>query len=242
MKIIEAKDYNDMSRKAANLLSAQVIIKEDSVLGLATGSTAQGIYQQLIQWYRKGDIDFSSVATVNLDEYMGISPDDVHSYRYYMHCNLFRDINVFPDRCFIPDGLAPDPEAECVRYDDLINRLGGIDMQLLGLGENGHIGFNEPHQAFEKMTHVVELSESTRQANARFFLSEDDVPRQAITMGVKSIMQAKRIVLCVSGNRKAAALKQVLYGPVTPAVPGSILQMHPQLTVIADREALSQIT
>ena len=241
MKIIRAKDYRDMSRKAANLLSAQVIIKEDSVLGLATGGTVQGIYEQLIQWYRKGDIDFSSVSTVNLDEYVGISPDDVHSYRYYMHFNLFRYINVYPDRCFVPDGLAPDPEAECQRYDALICRLGGIDMQLLGLGENGHIGFNEPHQAFEKMTHIVELSESTRQANARFFACENDVPHRAITMGVKSIMQAKRIVLCVSGSRKADILKQVLYGPVTPAVPGSILQMHPQLTVVADQEALNGI-
>lgn len=237
MKIIRAIDYDDMSRKAANLLSAQIIIQEDSVIGLATGSTVQGIYRQLIQWYRKGDLDFSSAASVNLDEYVGLSPSDPQSYHHFMACNLFDHINLPPHRQFLPDGMASCPEEECLRYDDLIQSLGGIDMQLLGLGRNGHIGFNEPHQAFEQQTHCVDLSASTIEANARFFPSREQVPRRAITMGIKSIMQARRIVLCVSGVAKAAILNQVLYGPVTPAVPGSILQMHPHLTVIADRDA-----
>ncbi|WP_130861477.1 glucosamine-6-phosphate deaminase [Bacilliculturomica massiliensis] len=241
MKIIRATDYRDMSRKAANFLSAQVILKENCVLGLATGSTVLGIYEQLIQWYNKGDIDFSAVSTVNLDEYAGLSSEDPNSYGYYMNTNLFRHINIDPRRCHLPDGTAADLTAECLHYEELIQQLGGIDMQLLGLGENGHIGFNEPHQSFAQMTHVVELSESTRAANARFFSSEEDVPKQAVTMGVKRIMQARRILLCVSGQRKARILKEVLFGPVIPAIPGSILQMHPRLTVVADADALAEI-
>lgn len=241
MKVIIGKDYQDMSRKAANILSAQVILKDNCVLGLATGGTVLGIYEQLIQWYRKGDIDFSSASAVNLDEYVGLSGEDANSYRYYMHSKLFQHINISPERCFIPEGAAADPAEECRRYDDLIGSLGGIDMQLLGLGENGHIGFNEPHQSFAQLTHVVSLSESTKEANRRFFPASGTVPDRAITMGVKSIMQARRILLCVSGSRKAGILKDVLYGPVTPAIPGSILQMHPRLTVVADADAAAQL-
>ena len=237
MKIICARDYQDMSRKAANLLSAQVIIKENAVLGLATGETVLGIYDQLVQWYEKGDIDFSNASSVNLDEYVGLTPDHPNSYHWYMTRNFFSHININPDHCHLPDGMAPSLESECLRYDYLIQQLGGIDMQLLGLGCNGHIGFNEPDQAFEQQTHCVSLNESTRKANSRYFASLAEVPQQAITMGIKSIMQAKRIVLCVSGESKAEILRQVLFGPVTPAVPGSILQMHPQLTVVADASA-----
>lgn len=239
MKIIKAKDYVDMSRKAANVVSAQVILKSNAVLGLATGATVLGTYEQLVKWYQKGDIDFSFVKTVNLDEYIGLSSRNQQSYRQYMEVNFFRDINVLPQNTHLPNGMAKDLEEECRRYDQLIEFLGGIDLQLLGLGHNGHIGFNEPDQAFEKQTHCVELKESTIQANTHFFEVESAVPKRALTMGIKSIMQANRILLCVSGTQKSLVLKQVLTGPVTPSVPGSILQMHPNLTVVADEEALS---
>ncbi|HML36331.1 MAG TPA: glucosamine-6-phosphate deaminase [Bacillota bacterium] len=238
MKLIRAKDYKDMSRKAANILSAQVILKENSVLGLATGNTPEGIYEQLAEWYKKGDIDFSGVSTVNLDEYVGLDGSSERSYRYFMNQHLFRHINIKEKNCHLPNGLAENIEEECARYDRLIEKLGGIDMQLLGVGENGHIGFNEPDEAFEQMTHCVRLRENTIDVNARYFPSRDDVPKQAITMGIKAIMQARAIVLCASGARKADILHKVLYGPVTPEVPGSVLQMHPRLIVVADEEAL----
>lgn len=240
MKIVRAKEYKDMSRKAANVISAQVILKENAVLGLATGSTVVGIYQQLIEWYRKDDIDFSRISTVNLDEYVGLSPGSPQSYHWFMKENFFCHINVMPRQTHLPDGRAADLEAECRRYDRLIQSLGGIDLQLLGLGHNGHIGFNEPGEAFEKLTHCVALKNSTRKANARFFEQGQQVPDKAITMGIKSIMQASRILLCVSGEAKAEILERVLFGPVTPGVPGSILQMHPNLTVVADEAALSR--
>lgn len=240
MKLIRAKDYKDMSRKAANFLSAQVILKENAVLGLATGGTAEGIYEQLAEWYRKGDIDFSSVSTVNLDEYVGLDAADEQSYHYFMYEHLFRHINIREKSCHLPNGKADSIEEECKRYDRLIEKLGGIDMQLLGIGENGHIGFNEPDEAFEQMTHCVQLKRSTIDANARYFTSMEDVPKQAITMGIKAIMQARSIVLCASGARKADILHKVLFGPVTPEVPGSVLQMHPRLIVVADTEALAE--
>jgi glucosamine-6-phosphate deaminase len=241
MKIIRAKDYNDMSRKAANYISAQVILKEESVLGLATGSTVLGIYKQLADWYQKGDIDFSKIRTVNLDEYIGLAPSNENSYRHYMNVNFFDHVNIQMKNTFLPNGLANDLQKECERYDTLISDLGGIDMMLLGLGLNGHIGFNEPDDSFENKTHCVTLSESTLQANGRYFKSAQHTPKMAITMGIKNIIQARRIVLCVSGERKATILKDVLYGSVTPEVPGSILQMHSNLVVIADEEALQQI-
>ena len=230
-------NYKDMSRKAANVISAQVILKSNCVLGLATGATVLGIYEQLIDWYNKGDVDFSCVSSVNLDEYVGLSVENVQSYRHFMNDNFFDHVNILPEYIHLPNGLAKNLNEECRRYDVLIEKLGGIDLQLLGLGHNGHIGFNEPDEAFEKLTHCVQLKDSTRKANARFFEKDEQVPKYAITMGIKSIMQAKRIVLCVSGAHKADTLQQVLMGPVTPAVPGSILQMHPNLTVIADAEA-----
>ncbi len=241
MKLIKTADYDDMSRKAANLLSAQILMQENSVLGLATGSTVLGIYRQLIDWHKKGDLDFSQAASVNLDEYVGLDAKNPNSYRYYMQTHLFDHVNFSPGRCFLPDGMAPSPEEEALRYDALIEALGGIDMQLLGLGENGHIGFNEPGPVFLQGTHCVALSQSTIDANARFFDSAAQVPRQAITMGIKSILQARRVVLCVSGQRKAAILRDVLSGPVTPSVPGSILQLHGQLTVVADAAACCRL-
>ena len=239
MKIIRAKDYNDMSRKAANIISAQVILKPDSVLGLATGSTPVGMYRQLVNWYEKGDIDFSQVHTVNLDEYLGLAPDHDQSYRYFMQQNLFDHINVRPENTNVPNGLASDPEAECRRYNEVIAGLGGIDLQVLGMGHNGHIGFNEPEEAFELETHVVDLTENTIQANARFFASKDEVPRRAITMGIMAILRARHILVVVSGEDKAEIVRRAFAGPVTPLVPASILQMHPHLSLVGDEAALS---
>lgn len=239
MKIYSAQDYQSMSRKAANILSAHVILKPDSVLGLATGSTPIGMYKQLIDWYNKGDIDFSQVHTVNLDEYLGLAPTHDQSYRYFMQANLFDHVNVPPENTNVPNGLAPDPEAECARYNQVIAGLGGIDVQVLGMGHNGHIGFNEPEEAFELETHVVNLTDNTIDANARFFASRDEVPRQAITMGIKSIMQARHILVVVSGADKAEIVKRAFFGPVTPKVPASILQMHPHVSLVADEAALS---
>ena len=240
MRLYRAKDYNDLSRKAANIISAQVIMKPDCVLGLATGSSPLGTYRQLIEWYKKGDLDFSEVKSVNLDEYKGLPKDNDQSYYYFMHQNFFKDININPENTHIPNGMEPGSEKECSRYNQVITDLGGIDLQPFGLGHNGHIGFNEPDTAFAKMTHCVDLAPSTIEANKRFFASADDVPRQAYTMGIKTIMQARKILLIVSGEDKAQILYDVLNGPITPHVPASILQLHSDVTVVADEAALSK--
>ena len=239
MIIYRAKDYKDMSRKAANIISAQVIMKPNCTLGLATGSTPLGIYDQLTEWYKKGDLDFSAVHSVNLDEYRGLPKENDQSYYYSMHKNLFDRVNIRLENTNVPNGMEPDAEKECRRYEKLIADLGGIDLQLLGLGHNGHIGFNEPGEAFEKETHCVDLQERTIEANKRFFESADEVPRQAYTMGIKTIMQAKKILVAVSGEDKAEIVKKAFFGPVTPTVPASILQMHNDVTVVADEAALS---
>ena len=240
MVIYAGKDYQDVSRKAANIMSAQIIMKPDAVLGLATGSTPVGMYAQLAEWYRKGDLDFSKVTTVNLDEYKGLSGDNDQSYRYFMNRNLFDHVNIDKARTFVPDGLEEDSEKACAQYNEVIHEIGGVDMQLLGIGGNGHIGFNEPGSAFEKETHCVDLTESTIRANARFFDSMDEVPKQAYTMGIKTIMMAKKILIVVSGEDKAETVKNAFFGPVTPQVPASILQMHPDVTIVADEAALSK--
>ena len=241
MRIYEAADYYGMSRRAANIISAHVILDPSCVLGLATGSTPVGAYRQLIEWYRKGDLSFEEVRTVNLDEYKGLSPHHEQSYRYFMQSNFFDHIDVKPGNTNVPDGLATDAEAECRRYNEVIRSLGGIDLQLLGLGHNGHIGFNEPGHAFELETHLAELTESTIEANTRFFESVDEVPRSAFTMGIKTIMQARKILVAVSGADKADIVRRAFAGPVTPEVPASILQMHPDVTLVADRAALSEL-
>ena len=241
MKIIEAKDYKDMSRKAANILSAQVIMKPDCVLGLATGSTPIGTYEKLVEWYEKGDLDFSKVTSVNLDEYKGLDRANDQSYYYFMHEHLFNHINIKEENTNVPNGMEPDADKECARYEELIRSLGGVDLQLLGLGHNGHIGFNEPAEAFDKTTHCVDLTESTIEANKRFFASAEDVPRQAYTMGIGTIMQAKKILIIVSGEDKADIVRDAFFGPVTPQVPASILQMHSDVTLIGDEAAMSKI-
>lgn len=241
MIIYRAKDYNDLSRKAANIISAQVIMKPNCVLGLATGSSPEGMYAQLVDWYNKGDLDFAKVKSVNLDEYRGLSRENEQSYYYFMHKHLFDKVNIDVNNTYLPNGLAEDPEEECRHYDALIESLGGVDLQLLGMGHNGHIGFNEPGDHYDKGTHCVDLQQSTIEANKRFFASEDEVPRQAYTMGIGTIMKAKKILVIVSGAEKAEILKEALYGPITPQVPASVLQMHSDVIVIADEAALSAI-
>ena len=240
MKIFRTKDYADMSRKAANVISAQIIMKPDCVLGLATGSTPIGLYKYLIEWYEKGDLDFSQVRTVNLDEYKGLSRENDQSYYYFMHQNLFDHVNIPSGNTHLPNGMEPDSEKECARYTQLIDSMGGIDLQLLGLGHNGHIGFNEPAEAFAKDVNCVDLTTSTIEANKRFFASADDVPKQAYTMGIKTIMKAKKILIVASGEDKAQILRDAFLGPITPHVPASVLQLHNDVTIVADEAALSK--
>lgn len=239
MVICKASDYKDLSRKAANIIAAQMILKPDCTLGLATGSSPVGTYEQLIERFKDGDLDFSRITSVNLDEYKGLAPDNDQSYRYFMNTNLFNHVNIDKAHTFVPDGLEPDAEKACREYDEIIENVGGIDLQLLGLGHNGHIGFNEPADSFSKGTNCVDLTESTIEANKRFFESEADVPRQAYTMGIRTIMLAKKILVVVSGKDKAEILKKVVCGPVTPEVPASVLQLHPDVTIVADSEACS---
>lgn len=241
MRLIRAKDYEDVSRKAANIIAAQIQLKPDCVLGLATGSSPVGTYKQLIAKYASGDLDFSQVHTVNLDEYVGLTKDHDQSYAYFMRTNLFDHVNIDQANCNIPNGMNPDAEAECARYDAVIDAFGGADLQLLGLGPNGHIGFNEPDDHFPKGTHKVALTDATIQANKRFFEKESDVPRYAYTMGICDIMQAQRVVMVVSGEGKADIVKSAFFGPVTPQVPASILQLHKDFTLVADEAALSKI-
>ncbi|MCD8143175.1 MAG: glucosamine-6-phosphate deaminase [Clostridiales bacterium] len=241
MKILSARDYDHMSRQAANILSAQVILKPDCVLGLATGSSPIGTYRQLVDWYRKGDIDFSQVRTVNLDEYVGLDAANDQSYSYFMRRHLFDQVNIDLANTNVPCGTNLNAEEECARYDAIIQGMGGIDLQLLGLGPNGHIGFNEPDDYFPKSTHKVALTDTTIQANKRFFEREEDVPRFAYTMGISDIMQAQRVVMVVSGAGKAEIVKRAFFGPITPQVPASILQLHKDFILVADEAALSRI-
>ena len=241
MKIIKTKDYADMSRKAANIIAAQVIMKPDCVLGLATGSTPIGTYKELIKAYENGDLDFSLVKTANLDEYRGLEKTNDQSYDYFMKDNLFNHININFENLNIPNGEKPDAEEECARYEAVVKALGGQDLQLLGMGHNGHIGFNEPADEFPKVTHCVDLQESTIQANKRFFEKVEDVPTQAYTMGIGTIMQAKKILVVASGADKAEIVKKAFFGPITPQVPASILQLHPDVTVVVDEAAGSLI-
>ena len=241
MKTYPAQDYDALSRRAANLISAEVIRKPDCVLGLATGSTPVGTYRQLSAWNQKGDFSFKDVRTVNLDEYLGLPPTHDQSYRYFMQENLFDKIDIPFEHTHVPDGMAADPEQECRRYDELVRSLGYADLQLLGLGRNGHIGFNEPGDCFRKETHVVELTQNTIEANARFFENEAAVPKKAITMGIGCIMAARRVLLVASGANKAEAVYRTVCGPITPQCPASILQLHNDVVIVGDEEALSMV-
>lgn len=241
MKFYITENYEQMSRKAASILAAKVIEKPDCVLGLATGSTPIGTYQNLIQWYKDGDLDFSQVKSVNLDEYVGLAPTHDQSYRYFMNTNLFDHINIDAANTNVPNGMAEDPEAACKEYDEIIRSMGGVDIQVLGMGHNGHIAFNEPADHYPMGTHVVELQESTINANARFFASADEVPKKAMTMGIGNIMAAKQILVVVNGDAKADIVKEAFTGPVTPMVPASILQLHPNVIVVGDKAAMSKL-
>ena len=241
MRIYKTKNYDEMSKKAAQIIAAQIELKPECVLGLATGSTPVGTYQNLVKWYQEGSLDFSGVSSCNLDEYKGLSPKNEQSYRYFMNHNLFDHVNIDKERTFVPNGLEEDSKQACVMHEQAIRALGGIDLQLLGLGRNGHIGFNEPADHFPKETHCVNLTESTIQANKRFFSDESEVPRQAYTMGIGTIMNAAKILVVVSGEDKADALCAMISGPITPDVPASILQLHPDVTVVADEAALSKL-
>lgn len=239
MRIIEAKDYADMSKKASEIISAKVLLTPNCVLGLATGSTPIGTYEHLVKKYQSGDLDFSNVRSINLDEYKGLSGDHDQSYRYFMDTHFFNHVNIDKANTFVPNGLAKDSDTACAEYNALIESFHGADLQLLGIGGNGHIGFNEPSDEFKKGVHCVKLAESTIKANARFFESEEDVPKYAYTMGIGNIMNAKTILLLASGTAKAQAVYDSFFGAITPKVQGSILQLHPDVIVIADQDALS---
>ena len=237
MRIIVCENYEEVSKKAAQMILSQVTLKPNSVLGLATGSTPIGMYENLVKFNKKGDLDFSEVRTFNLDEYYNLPKNNDQSYHYFMHKNLFDHININPANVHIPNGMTDDVNAECKRYDELIKEADGVDIQVLGIGNNAHIGFNEPTVSFEKGTHLVELEESTIEANSRFFDNIGDVPKKAITMGVGSIFKSKKIMLIATGENKAEAIYNTVYGKVVPEVPASILQFHSDIVLILDKEA-----
>jgi glucosamine-6-phosphate deaminase len=232
MNFITVKSYEELSARASMIICGQVAIKPNCVLGLATGSSPLGTYAKIAEKNKAGEVDFSNVKSINLDEYVGLDGEHDQSYRYFMNNNLFKKINIDLNNTYVPNGCASDVDAECKAYDELIERLGGIDLQLLGIGYDGHIGFNEPDTYFEKATHKVTLDESTIEANSRFFATRDDVPKTAITMGMGGIMSAKKVLLIANGKGKKDILEKAFFGPITPAVPASILQLHPDLTVI----------
>lgn len=237
MKIETVEHYEELSRKAATIVAGQVSIKNNAVLGLATGSTTEGMYSRLAAMHREDSLDFKETVTFNLDEYLGLPPGHPQSYHYYMHKNLFDHINIPRENIHIPDGETEEPEAYCSWYDKKVEEAGGIDLQVLGIGTNGHIGFNEPAENLQAQTHVVDLAAETIEANSRFFRSPREVPRRAITMGMGSIMKSRKILLLAGGPKKARAIRDTVKGGVTTRVPASFLQLHPHVTLVLDREA-----
>jgi len=241
MNILTFNSEDKLNEAGAGLLASIVQKKPDAVLGLATGGTPVGIYEQLVKKYNDGFVSFKGASSFNLDEYVGIAPTHEQSYRYYMQQHLFNHIDIKPERTHVPNGMAEDLQAECLRYDEAIAEAGQLDIQLLGIGHNGHIGFNEPAEELSSGTHIVELAEKTRQANARYFATEEEVPRQAITMGIGSIMKAKMLLLVVKGEDKAEIVQRALQGPITTDCPASLLQTHPNLVVLLDEAAGSKL-
>ena len=237
VNIVVAKNPAEVGKLAADQFEAVLRVKPACVIGLATGSTPLPLYRELIEREKAGRVDFSRVRSANLDEYKGLSPDHPQSYRRFMQENLFDHISIKPENTIVPDGLAQDVDAMCVAYEKQIEDWGGVDVQLLGIGHDGHIGFNEPCDSFPRMTHEVELTDMTREANKRFFDSIDEVPAAAFTMGIGTVMAAKKIVMVVTGADKAEILRQSFFGPVTPEVPASVLQFHPDVTLICDEAA-----
>lgn len=241
MKFIEVNTYEELSDKASEIIINAVKNNPYAKLGLATGSTPLGTYQRMIEDHRKNGTSYEHIVTVNLDEYVGLSKDHPGSYRYYMDNVLFKHINIKRENAHVPDGTAEDLDAECRRYEAIIDKLGGLDLQLLGIGQNGHIGFNEPGTPFDSLTHVVELTENTREVNSRFFERLEDVPKKAITMGIKSILKSKEILLLISGEQKAEALHRLLHEGISEDFPASALKTHPNCTVIYDKAALKGV-
>lgn len=238
MKVIVCEDYEELSFQAAMLIERQINFKPNSVLGLATGSTPIGTYKILAERNKMGAIDFSNITTVNLDEYYPISPADPQSYRYFMNEQLFSKVNIDIDKTFVPDGSTVDTIKECEKYEERIDCLGGIDIQILGIGVNGHIGFNEPDLSLNAYTHVTDLTPSTITVNSRFFENKDDVPKKAITMGMASIFKARQIILLASGSSKKGALSKVLEGTIDTSCPVTLLNLHPNVTIICDKDCL----
>lgn len=241
MRILIEKDYAAISRKAALMVAGQILLKPNSVLGLPTGGTPLGMYQELIRMYDRGEVDFSEVVTFNLDEYYQLPPEHEQSYYYFMRHNLFNHINVKPENIHLPKGTCVDVEKECADYEESLRKAGGIDLQVLGIGVNGHIGFIEPDQRLSVQTKLVSLTKETIAANSRFFAAPEDVPRYAISMGLGAILSAKRIILLASGKSKASAIKETVNGYVNAQTPSSILQTHADVTIILDQEAASLI-
>ncbi|MGL5641626.1 MAG: glucosamine-6-phosphate deaminase [Paraclostridium sp.] len=241
MRILVCKNYDEMSKRAAQIIASQVTLKSNSILGLATGSTPIGMYKNLVKMYENGELDFSDVKTFNLDEYYQLPRDNGQSYYCFMHDNLFNYINIKEENINIPNGMNEDVEDECRNYDQAIENIDGVDIQVLGIGNNAHIGFNEPADTFVRNTNLVDLKESTIKANARFFDSIDDVPKKAVTMGIGSIFKAKKIMLLASGEGKSEAIYNTVHGDVTPQVPSSILQFHSDVILILDEAAASKL-
>jgi len=242
MKLVITNDYDGMSKKAASVVAAELRRNKNLVLGLATGSTPLGLYKELIRMHKEEGLDFSGVTTFNLDEYLGLDPNHDQSYHYFMFRNLFDNINVDKSRIHIPDGKAKDTEAFCRDYEKAIKTVGGIDIQVLGIGGNGHIAFNEPGSAADSRTRIVSLTPQTTRDNARFFKNESEVPRKALSMGIGTILEAKKIILLASGGNKAEAIVKAIEGPQTVQVPASLLRNHPDVTLIVDKEAASELT
>lgn len=239
MRLIIVDNYEEMSKEAARIMASYITLKPNAVIGLATGSTPLGMYEELVNMYNKKEVNFENVKSFNLDEYYGLSKDNDQSYNYYMQENFFKYINIKPENINIPNGVAKDIKEECLSYENRIKEAGGIDIQVLGIGVNGHIGFNEPDVKFEAETHLVQLDDQTIESNARFFESREEVPTTAISMGIKTIMHSRKIVLLANGKSKAEAVIKALTGKITPDVPASILQLHLDVTVIIDKEAAS---
>lgn len=241
MNVVVVKDYQELSVRAATIVAKQITKKKNTVLGLATGQTPVGMYQELIKKFQKGEIDFSQVVTFNLDEYYGLPPEHPQSYNYFMWNTFFRHINIPKENVYLLNGSTKNIEKECQHYEYLIQKSGGIDLQILGIGDNGHLGFNEPAIGLNSKTHLVNLSEETIRANSRYFKDIKEVPRQALTMGIGTIMKAKKIILLASGRKKAPVIARTINGPVSTEVPATVLQLHSEVTILIDKEASCKI-
>ena len=240
MKILKFATYEEMSAAAADIIAKQISIKKDSVIGLATGSTPVGMYKKLAEMNQAGIIDFASVKTVNLDEYYPIDPENRQSYRYFMNDNLFNHINIDKANTYVPNGAADNADEACETYEKIIKSLGGIDIQVLGIGQNGHIGFNEPEDNLYLYTHKTGLTENTIQANSRFFSEDEVMPNAALTMGMGTIFSAKKIIMLINGKNKREAFEKLLNDRITTDCPATLLKLHPNVTVLCDSEAYGE--